>query len=138
MPQWIPVASLTHLPLGGESQLFPTPESLSGPRPSLVTRLMTMTGLVKPEPAPRVRKSERGCFLERKADRWEDYPEVISGLAAIYAALPVSDPDRRLELVLKTLQTAAFLPCHYATSGTGRGRLGQNTKAQSHSDSRNQ
>ena len=101
MLEQISVASLTHLPLGGESQLFPTPESLSGPRPSLVTRLMTITGLVKPEPSPRLRKSERGCFLEPKADRWEDYPEVISGLAAIYAALPVSDPDRRQELVLK-------------------------------------
>ena len=85
-----------------------------------------------------MRKSERGCFLEKKADRWEDYPEVISGLAAIYAALPVSDADRRLELVLKLCKLPLSYHVTDGTSGTGRGRLGQNSKAQSHSDSRNQ
>ena len=99
MLEKIEAGQLTHLPLSRRPR--PTPTGVPAPvsKPGLLKRLLGLGGSSRPLPRPQ--PPEEYCFLEKEEDEWYDFPGVIDGLAAIYASLPVSDPNQRKALILR-------------------------------------
>lgn len=85
----IEAGSLTRLPLNGKVAKRRRP-SLS----SFFRRLLS--GTFKTDPGP---VADR-VFLRRVGNRWDDYPQVVSRVAQLYAAMPAGAPPR-FALVLK-------------------------------------